>query len=85
MVGEVAFAAGSSAIISHPAPPHMRDQYRGFRGTAFSVGLLGPIGGSRLFGVDARLPWVTCALLCVASGVGHSRSRRAYGGEHGKG
>lgn len=70
-VGEVLFAAVSMAIVSDLAPPHLRGRYGGLYGTAFSVAaLLGPIGGSWLLGIDTWLPWVTCAVLCMASGAG---------------
>jgi MFS family permease len=70
-VGEVLFASVSLAIIADLAPPHLRGRYGGFYGTAFSVAaLLGPLGGSWLLGIGAWLPWVTCAALCAASGVG---------------
>jgi MFS family permease len=70
-VGEVLFAAVSSAIIADLAPPHLRGRYGGLYGMAFSVAaLLGPVGGSRLLGIGAWLPWVTCAVLCVVSGAG---------------
>jgi MFS family permease len=70
-LGEVLFAAVSSAIIADLAPPHLRGRYSGFYGTAFSVAaLLGPLGGSRLLGLASWLPWVTCAGLCAVSAAG---------------
>jgi MFS family permease len=70
-LGEVLFAAVSSAIIADLAPPHLRGRYGGLYGTAFSVAaLLGPVAGSRLLGVASWLPWTTCAGLCAISGAG---------------
>ena len=70
-IGEVLFAAVSSAIIADLAPPHLRGRYGGFYGTAFSVAaLLGPLGGSWLLGTSAWLPWATCATVCTISGAG---------------
>jgi MFS family permease len=70
-LGEVLFAAVSSAIIADLAPPHLRGRYGGLYGTAFSAAaLLGPLGGSWLLGHGAWLPWATCAALCAASGAG---------------
>ncbi|MFB9834431.1 MDR family MFS transporter [Actinoallomurus acaciae] len=70
-LGEVLFAAVSSAIIADLAPPHLRGRYGGLYGTAFSVAaLLGPLGGSWLLGHGTWLPWVTCAALCAVSGAG---------------
>lgn len=70
-VGEVLFAAVSSAIIADLAPPHLRGRYGGLYGTAFSVAaLLGPLGGSWLLGAEAWLPWATCAAICAVSGAG---------------
>jgi MFS family permease len=69
--GEVLFAAVSMAIVADLAPPHLRGRYGGLYGTAFSVAaLLGPLGGSWLLGYGPWLPWLTCAILCVASGAG---------------
>ncbi|TQL94810.1 putative MFS family arabinose efflux permease [Actinoallomurus bryophytorum] len=70
-VGEVLFAAVSMAIVADLAPPHLRGRYGGLYGTAFSVAaLLGPLGGSWLLGHGTWLPWLTCAILCAASGTG---------------
>ncbi|GLY82966.1 MFS transporter [Actinoallomurus iriomotensis] len=70
-LGEVLFAAVSSAIIADLAPPHLRGRYGGLYGTAFSVAaLLGPLGGSWLLGHGTWLPWVTCAAVCAVSGAG---------------
>jgi MFS family permease len=70
-VGEVLFAAVSMAIVADLAPPHLRGRYGGLYGTAFSVAaLLGPLGGSWLLGHGTWLPWLTCAVLCAASGTG---------------
>jgi MFS family permease len=70
-LGEILFAAVSSAIMADLAPPHLRGRYSGLYGTAFSVAaLLGPLGGSWLLGIGSWLPWVTCAGLCAASGAG---------------
>jgi MFS family permease len=70
-VGEVLFAAVSMAIVADLAPPHLRGRYGGLYGTAFSVAaLLGPLGGSWLLGHSTWLPWLTCAVLCAASGTG---------------
>jgi MFS family permease len=69
--GEVLFAAVSMAIVADLAPPHLRGRYGGLYGTAFSVAaLLGPLGGSWLLGYGTWLPWLTCAVLCAASGMG---------------
>lgn len=70
-LGEIMFAAVSSAIIADLAPPHLRGRYSGFYGTAFSVAaLLGPLGGSKLLELESWLPWLTCAALCAASAIG---------------
>jgi MFS family permease len=70
-VGEVLFAAVSSAIMADLAPAHLRGRYGGLYGTAFSVAaLLGPLGGSWLLGIGTWLPWVTSAVLCALSGAG---------------
>jgi MFS family permease len=70
-LGEVLFASVSSAIIADLAPPHLRGRYGGLYGVAFSASsLLGPLGGSRLLGLAAWLPWVTCAALCAISAAG---------------
>jgi MFS family permease len=70
-VGEVLFAAVSMAIVADLAPPHLRGRYGGLYGTAFSVAaLLGPLVGSWLLGHGTWLPWLTCAVLCAASGTG---------------
>jgi MFS family permease len=70
-LGEVLFAAVSTAIIADLAPPHLRGRYGGLYGTAFSVAaLLGPLAGSWLLGHGTWLPWVTCAALCAVSGAG---------------
>lgn len=70
-VGEVLFASVSSAIVADLAPPHLRGRYGGLYGTAFSVAaLLGPLGGSRLLGMAAWLPWAACAAVCAVSGLG---------------
>jgi MFS family permease len=70
-LGEVLFAAVSSAIFADLAPPHLRGRYSGLYGTAFSVAaLLGPVGGSWLLGMSSWLPWLTCAALCAISGAG---------------
>ena len=69
--GEVLFAAVSMAIVADLAPPHLRGRYGGLYGTAFSVAaLLGPLGGSWLLGHGTWLPWLTCVVLCAASGTG---------------
>ncbi|MCO5967022.1 MDR family MFS transporter [Actinoallomurus soli] len=70
-LGEVLFAAVSTAIIADLAPAHLRGRYSGLYGTAFAAAsLLGPPLGGGLLGLAPWSPWLACAVLCGVAACG---------------
>ena len=62
-LGEILFAAVSSAIIADLAPPHLRGRYGGLYGMAFSLASLSARRrGSGLLGLASWSPWLVCAV-----------------------
>ena len=69
-IGEIGFNAVGPALVAEIAPPHMRGRYNGLIGMAFgAASLLGPLGGTWLFGVSQDLLWLTCLATGALSGA----------------
>jgi MFS family permease len=69
-VGEIAFNAVGPALVTEIAPAHLRGRYSGLVGTAFGASaLLGPLLGSRLYGVDPDLLWLACLATGALSAI----------------
>jgi MFS family permease len=69
-IGEIGFNAVGPALVAEIAPPHMRGRYNGLIGMAFgAASLLGPLGGTWLFGVSQDLLWLTCLVTGALSGA----------------
>jgi MFS family permease len=64
--GEMLYFPMASAHVANVSPPDMRGRYHGAWGIAWGLGaVLGPVGGTALFAVDARMVWVACALVAA--------------------
>jgi MFS family permease len=69
-VGEIGFNAVGPALIAEIAPPELRGRYNGLIGTAFgAASLLGPLGGTWLFGISQGLLWLVCLVSAGLSGA----------------
>jgi MFS family permease len=69
-IGEIGFNAVGPALIAEIAPAHLRGRYNGLIGMAFgAASLLGPLGGTWLFGVDEHLLWLACLVTGALSGA----------------
>jgi MFS family permease len=69
-IGEIGFNAVGPALIAEIAPPEMRGRYNGLIGMAFGgASLLGPLAGTRLFGVSPDLLWFACLVTGALSGA----------------
>jgi MFS family permease len=69
-IGEIGFNAVGPALIAEIAPPEMRGRYNGLIGMAFgAASLLGPLGGTWLFGVSQHVLWLICLVTGALSGA----------------
>ncbi|MBO0869084.1 MAG: MFS transporter [Micromonosporaceae bacterium] len=67
-VGEIAFNAVGPALVAEIAPAQLRGRYNGVIGMAFGASaLLGPLLGTRLYGLDPNLLWLACLVTGAAS------------------
>lgn len=67
-LGEMVVSPVASAHVAHISPTHLRGRYAGAVSLAFGVAnILGPAGGTAVYGASPTLLWGLCAVLSVAA------------------